>query len=309
MYHICEKYNIPYKKIGKWIITSDSEGSNYLENLKKKCDILGVPTHFVSEDTIIKEEPNIKASLALSSPETGIIDSSSLLSFYEYLIKKNDGDIAYRTKFLRANKKSNYYISELIDISDPKTNIEIESKFIINCAGLYSASVSKNILRDQSPYNLYFCKGHYYSVQGKSLVSRLIYPIPDKNLVSLGIHTTIDMSGRMKLGPDVMYIDNIDYSFKDDYEHKKNFFNVAKQYLPTLDITKMEKDYCGIRPKLAGPGEKFKDFIIQEESEKGYPGIINLIGIESPGLTASPSISNMVSDILGYKCNTFPNFE
>jgi len=128
----------------------------------------------------------------------------------------------------------------------------------------------------------------------------LIYPSPDTNLTGLGIHLTVDTYGNFKFGPDFQYVREIDYSFHDVEMLKEAFCNAIRRYLPSMETRYLVEDFTGIRPKLSKFGEPFRDFIINEETKKGFPGVINLIGIESPGLTASLSISKHVSSLLGY---------
>jgi len=177
-----------------------------------------------------------------------------------------------------------------------------EAKSIVNSGGLAADKIAKMVLGDQFPknYTLFFCKGHYFGYTGKSLVNRLTYPVPEKNLAGLGVHTTLDLAGHMRLGPDTKYIsDPYDFAVPEDL--RDSFYEKGKRYLPTLEKDRLYPDYAGMRPKLSGPGEGFRDFLIEEESAKGFPGFINLIGIESPGLTASLAIAELVAHKLGYK--------
>jgi 2-hydroxyglutarate dehydrogenase len=161
-------------------------------------------------------------------------------------------------------------------------------------------------------YKLYYCKGHYYGYSGKPLVNRLIYPVPEKNLSGLGVHATLDLSGRMRFGPDTLYISsNSDYSLPMEEEEEggtggrgrgRGRLDIAHsavvRYLPGLVREGLYLDYSGIRPKLSGPGEGFRDFVVREESEAGFPGFFNLIGIESPGLTSALAIAELINSQL-----------
>jgi len=181
--------------------------------------------------------------------------------------------------------------------------VHFKAKSIINAAGLYADEIASLIMKENRPsnYKLHFCKGHYFSYSGKALVSRLAYPVPDKDLVTLGIHTTVDLSGRMKFGPDAHYLDKKIEDYSVPLHLRDAFFNSVRKFIPSLEKDKIIPDYAGIRPKLAGVGEPFRDFIIEEETKLGFPGLVNLIGIESPGLTSSLAIAELVAKKLGFE--------
>jgi L-2-hydroxyglutarate oxidase LhgO len=172
------------------------------------------------------------------------------------------------------------------------------SRIVINAAGLWSDQVARLAGLDVNKlgYKIRFCKGSYFCSQKPSPVKMLVYPIPHDELVGLGVHATLDMSMRLRFGPDVEYVDKIDYYV--DVEKQERFFAGASRIIPGLDRDAFFPDMAGIRPKLQGPGEKTRDFVICEESEKDLPGLVNLIGIESPGLTASLAIAKKVADLV-----------
>eukprot|EP01127_Copromyxa_protea_P022553 TRINITY_DN814_c0_g1_i1.p1 TRINITY_DN814_c0_g1~~TRINITY_DN814_c0_g1_i1.p1 ORF type:complete len:175 (+),score=26.20 TRINITY_DN814_c0_g1_i1:686-1210(+) len=169
------------------------------------------------------------------------------------------------------------------------------------------------ILKEKLPetYPLQFCKGHYLQYSGKSRdilrEPKLLYPAPEPGLRGLGIHLTVDMEGQLRFGPDTLYIDNnSDYSFSEviSEEIKDKFVTAIQRYLPGVHRDKLSPAYTGIRPKLVGSMNAFQDFVVQEESERGYPGAVNLLGIESPGLTSSLALAEEVSNLLGYNQNS-----
>jgi L-2-hydroxyglutarate oxidase LhgO len=151
---------------------------------------------------------------------------------------------------------------------------------------------------DDAGYRLHYCKGEYFSVAGDKgkMVSRLIFPVPPPEVTGVGIHVVIDLDGRMRLGPSIHYVDEIDYSVTD--ENKQLFYDSVKGFLPFIDYDDLQPEMAGIRPKLQGPGEDIRDFIIRDEGDRGLPGFINLIGIESPGLTAAPAIAEYVNGLV-----------
>jgi 2-hydroxyglutarate dehydrogenase len=207
MYKYCEKFNIPHKRISKWIVSYSDEESEYLENMKKKSEEIGQPLHFISRREANVVEPNVKAKSVLVSPQTGIVNSHELMKCFQYEIELNGGDVALKSEVVNIEKDEFSYVVSTKDFS-------IRSETIINCAGLYSDQISEMVM-GFSPKKLYYYKGQYFSYSERNYVNRLIYPVPPKTLESLGIHLTTDLSGQIKFGPDISYIGmekNFNYS-------------------------------------------------------------------------------------------------
>ncbi|CAG8531956.1 7854_t:CDS:1 [Paraglomus brasilianum] len=300
LYELCQStLVIPFRRVGKWIVSRNDSESEYLESLKKTADKLGVDTYFVSRSERERQEPDVNAHEALCSPTTGIIDSHALMGYLATKIKENGGDIALKAKVgsISKNEDGGY----LVNVSSPGTQAVIRSENVINAAGLYSDKIANMILPGHV-YRLYYAKGHYYCYSGLSdiKVNRLIYPVPERHIVGVGTHLTLDLSGAIRFGPDVLYVDTPDdYDIVDDNgERTEQVWKAVTSYLPKIKKEKLYPGYTGIRPKLQGPGEGFRDFVIKEESDHGLNGFINLVGIESPGLTASLAIAEMVEGIL-----------
>ena len=175
------------------------------------------------------------------------------------------------------------------------------SRWIINCAGLESDRLAESmgIDIDAAGYRLHYWKGEYFSLDvSPGFIRHLVYPVPQANHVGLGVHATIDLSGRVKFGPNATYLPDrvLDYSVNP--AARQSFYEAACRYLPGIAPDQLQPEMAGIRPKLQKPGDPARDFIIAEESSKGFPGVINLIGIESPGLTASPAIARHVAAMI-----------
>ena len=240
-------------------------------------------------------EPDIKALRALLLPMTGIIDTHLLMEYYVHEVREKGADIVYDAEVRRIEFTGNDYI---ITTSSGEGDYSFSAKVVINCAGLDSDKVS--CIAGINDYILYYCKGDYFRVgNGKNgLVNRLVYPVVKENDMSLGIHITPDLAGGMRIGPDAEYTGSRDKKYMVKKNKKQHFFNDVKRFAPFIEEGDLSIDTSGIRPKLQGPGENFRDFIIKHESEKGFPGFINLIGIESPGLTASPAIAKMVGEMV-----------
>jgi L-2-hydroxyglutarate oxidase LhgO len=172
---------------------------------------------------------------------------------------------------------------------------------LVNAAGLESDAIAAlaGIDVDAAGYRLHWCKGSYFSVGSSkaSLVSRLVYPVPGQ--VSLGVHAVVDLAGRLKFGPDAEYLGARVADYRVDPERRVAFAESVRRLVPLIEADDLEPEMSGIRPKLQGPGESFRDFVIRDEGERGLPGFVNLIGIDSPGLTAAPAIAEEVAAILG----------
>ena len=165
---------------------------------------------------------------------------------------------------------------------------------VVNCAGLNSDKIAQLAGIDiaKAGYKLHYCKGEYFSLSSKyrNVVNRLIYPTPEQ--AGHGIHVTVGLDGRVRLGPNARYVEEVDYRV--DETQKKAFYNSVQRFLPHIELEDLDPEFAGIRPKLQGPGKAFRDFVIAHEEKTGFPGLINLIGIESPGLTAAPAIARYV---------------
>ena len=299
LYELCGKRGIGHKKLGKLIVAASSEETGQLQKLKEKGQRNGATgLKLISRSELKEMEPNVEGVAALLSPSTGIIDSHALMEHFAARAKDGGAEIAYRKKVVGLEKVSAGY-KVAVEEND-KGKFSFDTRILINCAGLQCDKVAElaGIDIDRAGYRLHYCKGEYFTVGGgkNRLVKRLIYPVPEVKGTGLGVHVTLDLEGRMRLGPNTQYVDSIDYAV--DSRHKDSFYKSAKRMLPFIEYEDLEPEMAGIRPKLQGPGEDVKDFVIRDESDKGLPGLINLIGIESPGLTSSPAIARYVARLV-----------
>jgi len=299
LYELCPKHGIGHKKLGKLIVAATDEETGQLQELKAKGQGNGATgLKIISRGDLKKLEPNVEGVAALLSPSTGIIDSHALMEHFAARAKDGGAEIAYRKKVVGIKKLSAGY-KVAVEEND-KGKFSFTTRVLINCAGLYCDKIAElaGIDIGRAGYGLHYCKGEYFTVgNGKNrLVKRLIYPVPEVKGTGLGVHVTLDLEGRMRLGPNTQYVDSIDYAV--DSRHKDSFYKSAKRMLPFIEYDDLEPEMAGIRPKLQGPGEDVKDFVIRDESDKGLPGLINLIGIESPGLTSSPAIARYVARLV-----------
>jgi len=300
LYDFCRRYSIPQRQIGKLIVANSIQEKDSLESLMKQAFANGVDDlQELDQAQVSRIEPRITARWALHSPSTGIVSSHDLMNRLEQIALQNGVLIAYCHSLQAIEKISGGYRLQLTN-PDYSTD-EIETACLINCTGLYADQVAAlaGIDIDHESYRQYPCKGEYFSLPPAkaALVDHLVYPPPLADLAGLGIHLTKTLDGRLRLGPDSQYTDNLeDYSVNP--ENAAIFYQSAKSFLPFMAPEELEPEMAGIRPKLSGPGEPFRDFLIREESDHGLPGLINLIGIESPGLTSCLSIARLVSTLV-----------
>jgi L-2-hydroxyglutarate oxidase LhgO len=301
IYQTCLKHNIPYKNLGKLIVTAEGSQALRLEALFKNAKESGADgLELLSEDKIRKLEPNIKAKAAIYSKTTGIVDSHSLMKYYAFKLQQNKATISYNTEVKDIKKTNGAY--EVFVSDNSNETFTVSSQIVINCAGLQSDTIAAlaGIDTKRQSYTLKYCKGQYFNIANKksALIKRLIYPAPLDDSGGLGIHATPNLSGAIRLGPDDKYIERNDVDYNVNENDRIKFYNSAVNFLPFIEPYDLIPDTAGIRPKLQGPGEGFRDFVIKEEEGIGFPGFINLIGIESPGLTSAPSIARIVSSML-----------
>ena len=287
LYRYCYEKKISIKQTGKLIVqTSAKDEDKLLEiyNLGKKngCNEL----RLLNTQEIKKFETEISAVNAIWSPKTGIFDSHSFMKSLLDDFEKENGTVVFNHNLGKIVKKGRFF-----ELPIDSTTL-LKTKNLINCCGLHATKFLENI--EDFPKSLIkktsFCKGTYFGYQGKIPFNHHIYPIPNK--AGLGIHFTQDLNENGQFGPDTEWINSEDYAV--DFNRVKNAHIQIKKYWPNCDITKIRPVYSGIRPKIGSKVNFEKDFIIQTEHHHNFSGLINLIGIESPGLTASLSIANEI---------------
>lgn len=300
-YEICERNNIPCEKLGKLIVACEREEVKELERLLQNGKANGVLGLKILTSREIKElEPNIRAVAALYSPNTGIVDSHNLMGHFFQKAKTKRCEFVFQTEVTQIKKQDDGYEVTVRDADG--TDFSFLTRMLINCAGLNSDIVAELAGLDikKENYILEFCKGEYFRVSGSKsrLIKHLIYPLPDGQGVSLGIHATPDLGRSLRLGPDAQYIEKDKRNYDIDDSKKEKFWRAVNSFLPFIERDDLSSDTAGIRPKLQGPDNGFRDFVISNEEEKGFPGLINLIGIDSPGLTCAPAIAKYVRNII-----------
>jgi L-2-hydroxyglutarate oxidase LhgO len=302
LYDYCRKYEIPHQNCGKLIVATTEEEISVIEGIRQTAVGNGVDDLVVIDrDQISEMEPNIFALRALFSPSTGIIDSHALMKQFETNTINNGGHIVYGSEVTGIKRIENGYEITLPDAD--KKNYTFTSRIVINSAGLTSDKVSEMAGIKDDNLRILFCKGEYFRINPPKnrLIKRLIYPVPHPNMEGIGIHVTIDMGGGVKLGPDVKYLESNVYDYKLTASKQESFYLSARKFLPFLEFDDIAPEMAGIRPKIQKPGEPLRDYYIMEETGKGFPGFINLIGMESPALTSSIAIAGYVENLLKQK--------
>ncbi len=295
-YKMGEEIDIDVKKCGKYLIAINEDEIPFLEkifNQAKENNIKNIS--WVKKNEIEKLRKIINVKKAFFSKETGVIDLGQVIKEVEKRVFKK------RIPLLKEH--------EVLDIRRGKNNIivetkdeVIETKFLINACGLDSVKIRKKIGLDD--IEEYFVKGYYLKYSGKIPCPSLIYPIPDKNLKGLGIHTSFDSDGSIRFGPNSFEVNKIEYEMKDDDITKKMIETISKIY-KHIDEKKLHLDYSGIRSKIKKNGQYYDDFWIKGPKDLGIPGYFELCGIESPGFTASPAISKFLVRKLMNECLSF----
>lgn len=295
LYDFCRSHGIAHKRVGKLIVAIKEDELPELERLLENGRANGVKDlTLLKESEISRREPHIKALSAIYSPSTGVFDTHAYMAALAKDLISRGGGIAYNTDLLAIERSGEGFAVTVKDARGEKA--VYLARIVVNCAGLESDKVAYMAGIKDPSYKIKFSKGDYFRAHnGKArYLNGLVYPVPGHKSSGLGIHATLDIAGGLKLGPDDAYVNKIDYTV--DAGKRPAFYKSVMDFLPFIEEQDLEPDTCGIRPKLQGEGEGFRDFIISEESRRGLPGIVNLIGIESPGLTASLSIARLVRD-------------
>ncbi len=293
LYDYCESRNVPHQRCGKLIVASDESQRETLLKIAQSAAINGVDDlQLVEQDELRKLEPELDCALALWSPSTGIIDSSALM-----LSLLGDAEHHNASLVCQSPVVSGQITTDRFELTvGTEQPFEVACKTLINSAGLGAQTVAHSLQGLDSKHvpPSFYAKGNYFSLQGKAPFQHLIYPVPEPG--GLGTHLTLDLAGGARFGPDVEWLDTIDYSV--DVNRKAQFIAAIQRFWPTVDAEQLNADYAGIRPKITGPGETAADFMIQGPSDHGIHRLVNLFGIESPGLTSSLAIAKHVSTLV-----------
>ena len=303
-YSDCERFGVWHRRCGKLIVAVSTAEEPELEKLRKRGITNGVMgLQMLDATQVRKVEPQIRCTSAIEVPSAGIFDSHELMRAYLNEARAHGADCVFGVEFRAATSKSGGYEVCLRDTNGEETRVS--TRYFVNAGGLSADTIAQafGIDVEAAGYRIYPNRGHYYRVSTTKsrMVTRLIYPVPSPHLTSLGIHIVMDRSGQCRLGPDAEYLDgSVPFTewYKFDDSRLEKFYNAVARYFPALKKEDLSPDQVGVRAKIQAPGEAVKDFIISEESKFGLPGLINLIGIESPGLTCAGEIARTVLDYI-----------
>lgn len=294
LYRYCEERNVAFRRTGKLIVATSESQVGKLADLKRLAEANGVDDmEYWTQARVANAEPAVRCLEALFSPSTGIVDSHGLMLALIGDIEQAGGAIAYGSPFISAHRNRDGHHVVRTGGKEPS---EVVTRELINAAGLAAQQVAGEI-QDLPTKNVppaFFARGCYFQLSSAVQPFRhLIYPMPEPG--GLGVHATIDLAGQVRFGPDVEWIDQIDY--KVDAARGDKFYAAVRDYWPDLPDDMLTPAYAGVRPKLGGPAATFADFVIQGPAETEVPGLACLFGIESPGLTASLAIAAYVRDL------------
>ncbi|CCV15253.1 NAD(P)/FAD-dependent oxidoreductase [Mesorhizobium sp. STM 4661] len=301
LYRYCEERAVPHARCGKLIVAANADQEPVLATIQANASACGVDDLVpLTAAEALALEPRLRCTAALLSPSTGIIDSHALMLALLGDAEEHGAALCLNTRIVSGRiegglPKGGLIVLDTID-STSGERFEIATKFFVNAAGLEATALAQSIagLDPRFVPKLRYAKGNYFSVAGRAPFSRLIYPVPEPG--GLGVHLTLDLDGVARFGPDVEWTDTLDYRV--DPARGERFYNEIRKYWPDLAEGALQPAYSGIRPKLSGPGEANADFVIQDASVHGVDGLVNLFGIESPGLTSSLAIADHVAQRL-----------
>ncbi|MEX0941764.1 MAG: NAD(P)/FAD-dependent oxidoreductase [Pseudomonadales bacterium] len=292
LYDYCLDHPVGYARCGKLIVATNVDEEGELEQIRERARTNGVDDlEFWSAKRLQSEEPAVRAISGLFSPSTGIVSSHELMQSFLGDIERKGGTFAGETVIAKINRHKGLFV---IGARVRGERYSFAARRVVNAAGLGAQELARqcDFLDSHTIPPLYYCKGNYFTLPGNSPFRHLIYPVPEKSGAGLGVHATIDLGGQVRFGPDVEYVETEDYTVSID--RLEQYYEAVRRYFPGLLDGQLEPGYVGIRPKLQGPKDPPRDFVIQCEEDHGVPGYVQLFGIESPGLTSSMAIADHV---------------
>jgi L-2-hydroxyglutarate oxidase LhgO len=289
LYRYCAEHGVPHRNCGKLIVATAPDQIPRLQRLRAQAVANGVTDlHPLTGEDAAQLEPELRCVAALRSPSTGIIDSHAYMLALQGDAEAHGAVVALRSPVTSGRIESDGIALE-VGGAEPTT---LRARTVVNSAGLHAQRLAASLAgfpRQHVPPT-YYAKGNYYSLAGRAPFAHLVYPMP--NEAGLGVHITIDLAGQARFGPDVEWIDRIDYRV--DPRRADGFYAAIREYWPALQDGRLQPAYAGIRPKVVGPDAPAADFLIEGPAVHGVPGLVNLFGIESPGITASLAIAEEV---------------
>ncbi len=300
LYEYCRERGVHHANCGKLIVATDEGQHATLAQVRDKAAANGVELEWWDADRARGLEPALRCTAALWSPTTGIVDSHAFMLALDGDLGAAGGVIAFHAPLEAAHVRADGIVLEVRGDAP----MELLAGEVVNCAGLHAPGLAARIdgLDPRHVPKAYYCKGNYFTLPGRSPFARLIYPVPEA--AGLGVHITVDLAGQARLGPDTEWIDGIDY----DVEPSRAdvFYAAVRNYWPGLPDGALQPGYAGIRPKLGPAGTPAADFVVQGPASHGVAGLVNLFGIESPGLTSSLALADEVVAALDGSASVLP---
>jgi L-2-hydroxyglutarate oxidase LhgO len=292
LYAYCRERGVPFSNCGKLIVATSAEEDARLGGIKARAEANGVEgMRLLTQAEAVALEPNLRCTSALLSPVTGVVDSHAFM-----LALQGDAENAGAACVFFSPATGARADRDGIEVdvggADPTT---LRCRLLVNSAGLHAPDLARRIvgMPPERVPTAYYAKGNYFTLTGRSPFSRLIYPVPVPG--GLGVHLTIDLGGQARFGPDVEWVDRIEYTV--DPARAEKFYAAVRRYWPDLKDGAIQPGYAGIRPKIVPPSVAAQDFVVQGPQTHGVPGLVNLFGIESPGLTASLALADHVVEV------------
>ena len=295
LYEFCQSRGVPVRRIGKLIVASDEADARRLEAIRTRARANGVDDLELLDGAQARAlEPALACALALLSPSTGIVDSHALMLALQGEAEAAGAMVVTHAKIVGGAVRDRGGAELVVGQADPTT---LGCDLLINASGLYAPGLARLLggVPSQTIPRSWLCKGNYYALSGRAPFGRLIYPMPEPG--GLGVHLTLDLGGQARFGPDVEWVDHEDYDVEP--ERAAGFYDAIRRYWPALPDGALAPAYAGIRPKISGPDEPAADFVVSTAREHGARGIVHLYGIESPGLTASLALADLVAEACG----------
>lgn len=289
LYEYCAERGIAHSRMGKLIVASDAAEVPVLETIRGKAAANGVDDlSLLSGEEVGRLEPALRVAGALLSPSTGVVDSHALMLAMQGDVENAGGAVVFHAPVLGGRVQGG---TILLQVGGEEA-MELECEVLVNAVGLHAPDLARSIegIPAETIPQTHLCKGSYYSLVGRAPFSRLVYPVPEK--AGLGVHLTLDLGGQARFGPDVQWVEREEYDV--DIRRADGFYAAIRRYWPGLADGALAPGYAGIRPKISGPTEPAADFLVSGPAAHGIGGLVNLFGIESPGLTSSMAIGGHV---------------
>ena len=293
LYQYCAEHDVRHRRIGKVIVACDETELAGLGKYQDQAAINGVEgLRLLTAHELAEIEPEVRCVAGLLSPATGIIDSHGLMLAYLGDAESHGAALALASPVVSGRVESDGVVLEI----GGAESMSIQCGMVVNSAGFRAQAVARSIagIPPQTVPPTHYAIGHYYTLSGTAPFRRLVYPVARQDW--LGVHVTIDLGGQVKFGPDFAWIDRVDYRF--DESREAAFYKAIRRYYPGLKDGSLQSGYTGIRPKIHDPNQPAPDFVIQGPRDHGVAGLVNLYGIESPGLTSSLAIADRVAALL-----------